>query len=316
MERERLRSGLWIRNDPPMPGGRQRQGELVRAVFAVLRDQPEGMQAADVIAEVERRVRPTPFEDEHYPNDPASRRYPKILRFSTIPAVKAGWLVKESGRWSLTDDGRRAFETFRDPAAFMTESARLYRAWKRERPDEGDGAAAGDGDDAGAENPAIAFEEAGEVAARAIRSYIATMPPYEFQHLVEALLKAMGYYVLWVAPPGPDQGVDLIAYTDPLGAKTPRIKVQVKRQIDTKIAVDGLRAFMAVLGDQDVGIYVSAGGFTSEAQREARGQERRALTLIDLDRLIRLWIEHYDRIDDVDRLRLPLKPVYFLAPPE
>src|SRR4051794_24294678 len=103
-------------------------------------------------------------------------------------------------------------------------------------------------------------------------------------------------------------GIDLIAYTDPLGTNSPRIKVQVKRQPENKIAVDGLRAFMAVLGDQDVGIYISAGGFTSEAQREARGQERRTLTLIDLDRLIRLWIEHYDRMDEADRLRLPFKP--------
>jgi restriction system protein len=296
-----------------MAGGRRRQGELLQGAFAVLRDQPEGMQAADVIAEVERRLPPTPFENEAYPNHPGSRRYPKILRFSTIASVKAGWLVKESGRWSLTEDGRRAYEMHPDPAELMIESARLYRVWKRAQLDDVEG---DDGVEAGGENPAIAFEEAGEAAASAIRSYLATMPPYDFQNLVAALLKAMGYYVLWVAPPGPDQGTDLIAYTDPLGAKTPRIMVQVKRQIDTKTAVDGLRAFMAVLGDQDVGIYVSAGGFTADAQREARGQERRSLTLIDLDRLVRLWIEHYDGMDDADRLRLPLQPVYFLAPPE
>lgn len=118
------------------------------------------------------------------------------------------------------------------------------------------------------------------------------MAPYDFQNLVGALLKGMGYHVLWTAPPGPDQGIDLIASSDPLGTRTPRIKVQVKRQVGTKIAVDGLRAFMAVLGDQDVGIFISAGGFTFEAQREACGQERRTLTLIDLDQLVRLWIEH------------------------
>lgn len=290
----------------------------MRGVFAVLRDQPEGVQASEVIAAVERLVPPTPFENETYPNNPTSRRYPKILRFSTIASVKAGWLVKENGRWTLTDEGRRAYEAFPDPAEFMTESARLYRAWRRQQPgaDEEQDGDLDDGEETGFEAPAIALEEAGESASTAIRSYLASMPPYEFQHLVAALLKAMGHYVLWDAPPGPDQGIDLVAYTDPLGAKTPRIKVQVKRQIDTKTAVDGLRAFMAVLGEQDVGIYVSAGGFTSEAEREARAQERRTLTLIDLDHLIRLWIEHYDRMDDADRLRLPLKPVYFLAPPD
>jgi restriction system protein len=38
------------------------------------------------------------------------------------------------------------------------------------------------------------------------------------------------------------------------------------------------------------------------------------LTLIDLDRLVALWIEHYDNFSDADRQRLPLKPVYYLAP--
>jgi len=95
------------------------------------------------------------------------------------------------------------------------------------------------------------------------------MPPYDFQDLVAALLKAMGYHVLWTAPPGPDRGIDMIAYTDPLGTRSPRIKVQVKRQPDSKIDAHGLRAFIGTLGSADVGIYVSAGGFTSEAEREA-----------------------------------------------
>ena len=98
-----------------------------------------------------------------------------------------------------------------------------------------------------------------------IRAYLAEMPPYEFQDLVAALLKAMGYHVLWVAPPGPDRGIDMIAHTDPLGTTSPRIKVQVKRTPESKIPVQEIRSFMAVIGDQDVGIYIAAGGFTSEA---------------------------------------------------
>ena len=36
---------------------------------------------------------------------------------------------------------------------------------------------------------------------------------------------------------------------------------------------------MAVLGDQDVGIFVSTGGFTSNAEQEVRTQEKRKITL-------------------------------------
>jgi restriction system protein len=138
------------------------------------------------------------------------------------------------------------------------------------------------------------------------------MPPYEFQELVAALLRAMGYRVDWVAPPGQDQGVDIVAYTDALGAVGPRIKVQVKRRPDQKTNSDDLRAFMAVLGDQDIGLYVSSGGFTSTAEREARGQEKRRIVLVDDSRLVDLWIQHYDSLADEDRLRFPLTPVYFL----
>lgn len=271
------------------------------------------MRAADVLRSVEERVNPTPFENGRYERNPNVRRYEKIVRFSTIASVKAGWLVKENGVWSLTDEGRRAYATFSDPAQFMGESARLYRAWKKQQPSS---EAVGEEESDVAVESATTLEEAEETSSSAIRDYLARMPPYEFQNLVAALLKAMGYYVHWVSPPGRDQGIDLIAYTDPLGTKMPRIKVQVKRQAETKIAVDGLRSFMAVLSEQDVGIYISAGGFTSEAEREARSQETRRLTLIDLDRLVDLWIDHFEGLEETDRQRLPLKPVYYLAPPD
>jgi restriction system protein len=288
---------------------RRRQGELVRSVFEVLLEHPEGMPVSLLLKEVEQRLPPTPFEQSTYPRDPRVRRYEKIIRFSTIAAVKAGWLLKVKGDWSLTDEGRDAYKTFEDPEAFQSEATKLYHVWKELQPavqdidEETEGAQA-----------ATTLEEAEEDAWRDIRQYLVTMPPYDFQDLVAALLRAMGYHVTWIAPPGPDRGIDVIAHTDPLGATGPRIVVQVKRHAESKTSADGLRAFMAVLGDRDVGIFISTAGFTSEAEREARSQERRRLTLIDLNRLIELWVEHFDRLDDIDKQRLPLKPVYFLTP--
>lgn len=139
--------------------------------------------------------------------------------------------------------------------------------------------------------------------------------PYDFQNLVAALLRAMGYNVSWVAPPGPDKGIDILAHTDPLGTSVPRIKVQVKRRED-KVNVEGLRSFMALLGDQDVGIFVSTDGFTSDAESEARTQEKRKVTLLDLEKLFDLWVQHYDKVAESEKRLLPLKPVYYLAPSE
>ena len=71
---------------------------------------------------------------------------------------------------------------------------------------------------------------------------------------------------------------------------------------------------MALLGNDDVGLFVTTGGFTKDAQEEARTQEKRKVTLVDLERFFDLWVEHYDRLDEVARRRFPLQPIYFLAP--
>lgn len=123
----------------------------------------------------------------------------------------------------------------------------------------------------------------------------------------------MGYHVNWVSPPGKDGGLDIVAYSDPLGTKPPRIKVQVKRRKDS-ISVEELRSFLALINEDDVGIFVTTGGFTKDASELARHQERRRITLIDRVRLVDLWIEYQDKVALDKRDALPLKPIYFLAP--
>lgn len=122
----------------------------------------------------------------------------------------------------------------------------------------------------------------------------------------------MGCHVSWIAPAGKDGGIDILAASDPLGTRPPRIKVQVKRQAQT-VNVDGLRSFMALLGDGDVGIFVSVGGFTRDAEAEARTQEKRKITLLNNEHLFDLWVDYYDKLKEEDRRRLPLQPIHFLA---
>jgi restriction system protein len=288
---------------------RKRQGELVRGVFRILIDAPEGMAAADVLRHLESIVTPTSFELSTYPKLPTVRRFEKIVRFSTIPSVKAGWLIKNKGTWSITDEGKRAYDKWPDPEEFMQESMALYRAWRQAQPvDEED-------DTANEPSPGASstLEEAEEGAWAEIEHYLRTINPYDLQNLVAALLEAMGYHASWTAPPGPDGGLDVTAYSDPLGTTGPRIKVQVKRRQD-KMNVQEVRSLLGLLGDHDVGLFVSTGGFTPEAERLVREQERRRVTLLDLGKLYDLWVEHYDRVEDTKRQLLPLKPIYYLAP--
>lgn len=291
---------------------KRRQGELLAGVFQVLQKHPDGLAAKDVLRQVSEIVPPTPFEATDYPKRPGDRRYEKIIRFGTIPFVKAGWLVKTKGTWSATDEGLAAFnKAGSDVESWVRAAEAMFREWKKDQP--GEDAVP---DEAELDEAAVTttFEEATEAAFADIRAHVEAMSPYDFQDLVAALLEAMGYRVLWVAPPGPDRGVDILAGSDPLGVQEPRIKVQVKHRFASATDVSDLRAFTAVLGSRDVGIFVSAGGFTKAALDEARNQETRRLTLLDLEQFLDLWISHYDRIAEDKKLMLPLRPVYYLAP--
>ena len=219
-------------------------------------------------------------------------------------------MVKSKGRWILTEEGRAAFLKYPDPEVLSRKAADLYKSWRSAQPDAIETIEAIAHDDA--ESSSTTLEEAEERAWEEIEKYLKSMNPYDFQNLVAALLTAMGYHVSWVSPPGPDKGIDIVAYTDPLGTQNPRIKVQVKRR-EESVSVDGLRSFLAVLGDQDVGIFVSTGGFTSSAEQEARTQEKRKITLIGLEQLFDLWVQHYSKINESEKRLLPLKPVYYIA---
>lgn len=291
----------------------RRYGEFLRKLFELLAAQTDGMQARDAIHALETHFTLSEYEKGEY--ESGGRRFDKIIRFATLDTVKAGWLVKNKGRWTLTDDGRTALVTYKDPEAFAKKALQLYNEWRKGQPAaEAEEAVPGDAEEAPSDKQvSVTFEQAEEQAWSEIAAYLHGMPPYDFQELVASLLRAMSYHVSWIAPPGKDGGTDILAWSDPLGTRPPRIKVQVKRQVE-KVNVNGLRSFMAILGDDDVGLFVCAGGFTKDAEDEARTQEKRKVTLVDLDRLFELWVEFYPELEETARRRMPLRPIHFLAP--
>jgi restriction system protein len=275
---------------------------------------PEGLPANQALDALVSNVKLTEYEAGTYEST-GTRRFDKIVRFGTVDCVKAEWLVKHKGVWTITDTGRAAFHSFTDPEAFYKEAVRLYRKWRLSQPASPKVAEPDSPDDSDPEKSArITFEQAEEQAWQEIEQFLGGMNPYEFQELVADLLRAMGYFPSWIAPPGKDGGVDIIAYSDPLGTRAPRIKVQVKRFISQRVDSDGLKAFMANLGDDDVGLFVTLSGFTRDASDFARTQERRKITLIDLEKLVDLWIQFYGKLDDRARQRFALTPIYFVTP--
>lgn len=291
-----------------------RTGLHIRKLFDILLQAPDGLQANEALKRLATATEMSAYEEGTYAST-GTRRFEKIVRFATVDCVKAGWLLKSKGIWSVTEAGKKAMASFPKPEAFYREAIRLYRAWKQsEAVPELRGTLEELSDAATASAEArITFEQAEEQAWNEIEAHIRTMPPYEFQALAADLLKGLGYHIAWISPPGKDGGVDIIAHIDPLGTQTPRIKVQVKRTAQ-RIDLQTLNSFLAIIDSDDVGLYISTAGFTRDAEETARRQAGRKITLIDLERLVDLWIEAFPKLEEKARRRLPLTPIYFLTP--
>jgi restriction system protein len=292
----------------------KRQGEIIQTLFRILEQEPEGLRAKDAIAKLEAEMVLSDFERAYFPNSPGTPRFPKIARFSTINSVKAGWLLKRGGTWTLTEEGEEALDKFPDPEQLFRESRRLYREWKASQPEPDEAPESEDGQtgDRGL-LAATTLEEAEESARKQIFDYLATINPYDFQDLVARLLEGMGYHIVWIAPKGKDGGLDLLAQRDPLGVEGPQIKGQVKRRPENKTSEDELRSFLSLVEPSDVGVYISLGGFTPDAAALARRTSRR-VTLIDGEALLRLWVENFRKISEEGRQLLPIRAVHYLDP--
>lgn len=142
-----------------------------------------------------------------------------------------------------------------------------------------------------------------------IKDEISRLDWEEMQELVAGLLRAMGYKTR-ISPSGPDRGKDIVASPDGFGFESPRIVVEVKHRTGSTMGSQEVRSFLGGRHKDDKGLYVSTGGFSREARYEA---ERASipLTLMDLDDLVRAFLEHYERMDaDTQRL-VALRKIYW-----
>ena len=288
---------------------RELAAKVIYAALQILKEKGGQAPGRDVVAEVEKRVPLDEWARATYEKS-GYVRWQSILHFFSIDCIKAGYLVKKKGVWYLTPEGESALQL--GDAGLLKAAVAAYRKWKDEnRPPED--AEDQDVSEEGQQSQEATIHEIEQLAIEGLNKEINQKNPYEFQELVAALLRGMGYYTPFVAPQGKDGGIDVIAYRDPLGTVSPRIKVQIKHR-GAAASVQEVRQLMGLLQkDGDVGMFVSSGGFTPDAKSTARGSHVH-VELIDLDRFIALWQEFYPKLTDEDKGLLTLVPIYFYAP--
>jgi restriction system protein len=292
-------------------GSNKRSGELIRKLFELLMPNPDGLKAKDALIALEKVVTLTPHEAGDY--ESGGRRFEKIVRFGSLGCVKAGWLAKHKGIWSVTDAGIAAYKKYASPEIFYNEAGKLYQKWKKDQTLEfdtneiskvemSDSKFAGD---------AFDIDTIEEQASDEIEIYLQKLHWHEVQNLVGDLLRAMGYHVIWEAKIG-HKGSDIIAFQDPLGAQSPRIRVEVKKE-QNAVSLEVVKSFISSIGIHDLGVFVSIGGFTKDATEYARNHETKRVTLIDSTKFVELWINHMHKLPIEASQKLQLVPTYFLS---
>lgn len=287
-----------------------RIGEILQTTLRELQQLGGESRLKDLLVSVEPKLNLSDYELETYEKS-GYTRWHSIIQFYSIDCVKAGYLQKSSGKWILTEIGIEALK--KSPEQFIRDAQSKYRDWKTAQNQIQTYSEEQEIEDTDKFLRQVNYEQATEQAQTEIESHIRSLGPYDFQNLVAELLIAMGYHVPHIAPPGPDGGIDIIAYKDPLGLGTPRIKAQVKHRTD-KVSVKEVRELHGLLNNlSDMGLIISSGGFTKDAINEARKLQTH-IEIMDLDRLIALWKQHYESVRETGKILLPLVKVYFLAP--
>ena len=305
----KLRSG-------PLPMAAARAAVTLKAALEVLEAAGGSLGVREMLAAIETRVQLTPYDLMMYPKSGKVRWQTTLVCFS-INFVKAGFVTKSRGQWSLTPEGRALLSL---PAErIFAKAEQGYKDWEALQPMSRPGrrrtsfgaAPAGAAPAGAATRPGL-LPNAERDSRGEIERFLKHMSPYDFQDLIAALLRAMGYAIASVSPPGADGGTDILAYPDPVGARTPHIRVQVKHRAD-RAKRDEVAALRGIIRqNREMGLFVSSGGFTSDALREA-GNGAVHIELLDWNGVVDKWLAHYERMPWEDRSLLRLRPVYYLA---
>lgn len=279
--------------------------QTTHAALKILEQEGGDMRYSDICRILSETKDFTDYEKENtksgYP------RWKIYLQFFSIELSLAGYIIRNKGVWHLTEEGQAALK--KSPEDFFAGFHSAYREYAKKQKADKDVLADKIEDIKEIPNELDDLESR---ATSGIIDYINQKNPYEFQELVAALLRSMGYYTPFIAPKGKDGGIDIIAYQDPLGTTQPQLKVQVKHYPKTPIPVDVVRSLGGTLVKEgEVGLLVTSGSFTNDAKKEARNYHRR-LRLIDIDEFIELWIRYYDKMAEADKLLLPITPIYFI----
>lgn len=225
-------------------------------------------------------------------------RWQTYLQFFSIDAVKANFLIKERGVWTLTPEGEKELD--KPPAELLDVATAAFRAWKRSQtpkpitPIDNDDQLE-EVDEPPEDRMFAIQQEVHERLSFDLIEMIKSCSPSFFERLVVELLLKMGYGGTRadagraIGQSG-DGGIDGIIDEDRLGLDS--IYIQAKKW-EAAIGRPEIQKFVGALQGQRAhkGVFITTSDFTREA-REYVNNINTKVVLVNGFSLARLMIEN------------------------
>lgn len=235
-------------------------------------------------------------------------RWENYLLFFSIDSVKAGWLEKAEGQWTLTPSGVEA--SWLSPREFLDQGTAAYQRWRKQGREQslqspqastldlGDVELAQDeeGEQGPPEERMLAIQrEAHSLLADDLLLRLKAMSWQGFERAVVQVLLGMGYggsrkEAGQALQRAGDEGIDGIINEDRLGLDV--IYVQAKKWADASVGRPEIQKFVGALAGKQAskGIFITTSRYTDEAREYAQRLRERVI-LVDGLRLAELMIE-------------------------
>jgi len=170
------------------------QATLMYAAFEILRDHAGELPVKELILQIPQCVELDEWAQERYEKS-GYVRWTSMLHFASVNYVKAGFLIKKKGVWYLTPEGESEMRL--GPVGLFKSAVAAYAEWQAEQSRTKPESLEVNSDEV---IGPVTLDEMEQVAREGLEHYISTKNAYEFQDLVAALLRAMGYHTPFVAP--------------------------------------------------------------------------------------------------------------------
>ena len=279
----------------PLAPSRALAAKLLFATFNILKDAGGSLLGKDVITRIEMSVELTEWDKSVYEKT-GNTRWVSILHFFTIDAIKAGFLIKEKGTWTLSSAGKEAIKL--GEVGLLEACSEAYAKWKLtvQAKQQTETVVAKELKD---EPPEELLEsiisEINDNLAREILDIVKNCSPVFFERLVVALLVKMGYGgtladAARVIGRSGDGGIDGIIDEDRLGLDS--IYIQAKRW-EGAVGRPEIQKFVGALQGQRAhkGVFITTSDFTKEAQEYVKNINNKVV-LMNGFALAKLMIEN------------------------